>query len=526
MADPTVLRLYRASDGSHWLGKLVLYVPDEPGTLATLAGLFGSYGINIILFHYNRSEHPNRVILELTCPGQIEFESVANELHSRHLSDEAFTYPSLDLELTDTRNILRMDVRLENRPGTLGKFAAILRHHGANVIQMEYNEAVSPESAQFSIATRNLGEIDALLRDINEGGYIYSLIYKGAAEKEVEDIIGLNLTERFFFKIKKLLPSEDFESLVQLVNSSKHLSDTLGRFTREAGKDLEAGAVFTNVLAFASASVAKSGSGFTYTKLAPLARNGLNLYGFRMPTGGNVYVMESAGRLVMVDGSYGLYYSNVKAMLRENGLDPAGIERIYLSHADADHAGMSGHFAREFGSKVFLHAASKDVIDNENRAWGSSTPFITLNGFYTVLTNRFTMASYPEEWVPFGSLRKGNMGGFPIIDSFMVGDSQFLVLESLGGHVPGQTIFVSPDTGLIFTADYLLNLNSLSPEERKVLDYPKFMMVSTNVDSALFRREMEMLSSIAREIDVHVRSRGYRALIIPGHGSIYELTEP
>ncbi len=504
----------------------MLYVPDEPGTLAALAGLFGDHGVNIILFHYNRSEHPNRVILELVCPEQEGFESAANELRSRRLSDAAFTRPSLDLALTDTRNILKMDVRLEHRPGTLGKFAAILHRHGANVIQMEYNEAVSPESAQFSIAAQNPGEIDALLRDINEGGYIYSLIYKGAAEKEVEDVIGLNLTERFFFKIKKLLPSEDFESLVQLVNSSKRLSDNLGGFTREAGRDLEAGAVFTNVLAFASASVAKSGSGFTYTKLAPVARKGLNLYGFRLPTGGNVYVMESAGRLAMVDGSYGLYYDNVKAMLRENGLDPARIERIYLSHADADHAGMSGRFAREFGSRVFLHAAAKGVIENENRAWGSPTPFINLNGFYTVLANRFTMASYPDEWAPFGSSRKGSLGGFPVIDSFTVGDNRFLVLESLGGHVPGQTIFVSPDAGLIFTADYLLNIDSLSPEERRVLDYPKFMMVSTNVDSLLFRKEMEMLASVAREIDAQVRSRGYRALIIPGHGSPYELTGP
>ena len=523
MAAPSILSTYRACDGSHWLGKLVLYVPDKPGILAALAGLFGKHGINITLFHYNRSEHANRVILEATSPDPRGFEGIVDELCSEGLYDESLAQPSLDLDLTDARSILRMDVRLEHRPGTLGKFAAVLRGHGANVIQMEYNEAVSPESAQFSIATRDPGEVDVLLKDMNELGYVYSLIYKGADQKEIEDVIGLNLAERFFFKVRKLLPSEDFECLVRLVNSSKRLSDTLSKFAREAGRDLEAGTVFTNVLAFASASLAKTGSGFTYAKLHGVERTGLELHGFRLPTGGNIYIIESGRELVMVDSSYGLYYASVKAMLRENGIDPARIERVYLTHADADHAGMSGHFVREYGSKVFLHSAAKGTIMNENRAWGSSTPFISLNGLFTVLVNGFTCASYPEECAEFRSTEKGRMGGFPVIDEFAVGNLRFLVLESLGGHVPGQTFFVSPDAGILFTADYLLDLESISPEERKVLEYPKFMMVSTNVDSALFRREMEMLSSLASDIDAHARERGYHVLIAPGHGDIYGL---
>jgi len=523
MAAPSILRTYRACDGSHWLGKLVLYVPDKPGILAALAGLFGKHGTNITLFHYNRSEHAHRVVLEATSPDPGGFEGIVDELRSEGLYDESLAQPRLNLDLTDARSILRMDVRLEHRPGTLGKFAAVLRGHEANVIQMEYNEAVSPESAQFSIATRHPGEVDVLLKDMNERGYVYSLIYKGADQKEVEDVIGLNLAERFFFKVKKLLPTEDFECLVRLVNSSKRLSDTLARFAREAGKDLETGVVFTNVLAFASASLAKSGSGFTCTKLRGVDRMGLQLHGFRLPTGGNIYVIESGTELVMVDGSYGLNYAGVKAMLRENGIDPARIERVYLTHADADHAGMSGHFAREYGSKVFLHRTAKGTITNENRAWGSSTPFISLNGLFTVLVNGFTHASYPEDCMEFRSTEKGRMGGFPVIDEFEVGHHGFLVLESLGGHVPGQTFFVSPHTGILFTADYLLNLESLSAEERKVLDYPKFMMVSTNVDSALFRREMEMLSSLAGDIDTHVCESGYHVLIAPGHGDIYGL---
>ena len=46
--------------GTGALGKAVIYVDDRPGVLSDLASAFGAHGANITLFHYNRSEHPNR----------------------------------------------------------------------------------------------------------------------------------------------------------------------------------------------------------------------------------------------------------------------------------------------------------------------------------------------------------------------------------------------------------------------------------------------------------------------------------
>jgi hypothetical protein len=130
----------------------------------------------------------------------------------------------------------------------------------------------------------------------------------------------------------------------KLFSSSRLLSDTLVQFNNEAGRDLEAGNIFTNVLAFASASIMRSGEKFSYTALPVIERNGIRLHSFRLPTGGNVFVLEGRDELVMIDGGYGLYYEKTKEMLRSRGLDPCRIKRIYLSHADADHAGMSGLF--------------------------------------------------------------------------------------------------------------------------------------------------------------------------------------
>jgi len=115
-------------------------------------------------------------------------------------------------------------------------------------------------------------------------------------------------------------------------------------------------------------------------------------------------------------------------------------------------------------------------------------------------------------------------GEFRVVDSFDFGGHSYKILETAGGHVPGQVFFMSYDSGLIFTADYLLNVDSPSAEEREVLNYPKFMMTRTNVNSALFKKEMEMLRHLVGDFDAAMRSAGSQAYVVPGHGDYYPVS--
>jgi glyoxylase-like metal-dependent hydrolase (beta-lactamase superfamily II) len=108
-----------------------------------------------------------------------------------------------------------------------------------------------------------------------------------------------------------------------------------------------------------------------------------------------------------------------------------------------------------------------------------------------------------------------------VIDQFELSGQSYKVLESRGGHTPGQVFFLSYDSGLIFTGDYLLFVDSLSPGEREILNLPKFMMTSTNVDSELFRREMEMMKKLIVNFDAFLRKSDQKATIVPGHGDYY-----
>ncbi|MDI6711308.1 MAG: MBL fold metallo-hydrolase [Bacillota bacterium] len=519
----SLFRIYRfvSGDEDDYLCRAMVFVADRPGSLATLAGVFGGHGVNITSFYYNRSAHPNRVMIQGRSDNLRALQEACRDLNEQGMFDGEAHTTSPELGVLDTRNILKIRVSLQPRPGTLADFAALLRDHKANVIHMAYDEAVCETAATVTLITENAREIGELLQDLNEHGYYYGLHYQGAEREETENIIGLNLVERFFFKLKRLLGGEDTERLKGVVESSRRMSEALTRFSREAGKDLEAGEVFTNVLVFASASLSRTGSAFSYRRLPALPLGGVVFHAFRLPTGGNIHLLESAEEIVMVDGGYGVYYEDVKRMLRENGLDPARVSRIYLGHADADHAGMSGCFAAEFGSRVFLHPAARGVLENENRAWGSGSPLTELNHYFTVLVNTFTKYRVPDDWSAYDTGEHGLLGGFRVIDAFTVGGETFQVLESAGGHVPGQVFFVGTGAGLVFTGDYLLLVESLRPEEREFLNLPKFMMTSTNTDSLLFRREMQALKEVALGLDAALSKQNRGAIVAPGHGDHY-----
>lgn len=506
--------------GADVLGKAVVYVPDRPGVLAELASMFALHGVNITLFHYNRSEHANRVILEGRADSAARMESAFAELGSRGMHDPArLEDQSLELTLTDTAGILNIEVELEHRPGTLGRFAALIGRYHANVMHMQYNEDVSPTTARLAISAPGGAEVDALLKEMNTQGLKYSLLYKGAHSGGIDEAIGLNLVEKFFFKLKDTLGATDARRIEELVHSSQDIFEALKDFAREAGGNLEAGEVFSRVLAFATSAVLKRGGHFSYDALPVLTRGELMVHVFRLPAGGNITVLSDSCGLSMIDGSYGIYYEDVKGMLRANGLEPSEVHTIYLSHADSDHAGMSGIFEREFGTRVRLHRCARRVLSQRNRAEGSRTPYMELNRLYTIFVDTFTESAYPTRWEAYGTGEGLCCHGFPVIDSFEAGGMDFFILESLGGHVPGQVFFVSPEAGILFTSDYMLNTDSLGPQEREILGVARHMMVSTNVDSTVFRSEMQMLGTMVQCFKADAGTKGIT--VIPGHGSYY-----
>ena len=74
---------------------------------------------------------------------------------------------------------------------------------------------------------------------------------------------------------------------------------------------------------------------------------------------------------------------------------------------------------------------------------------------------------------------------------------------------------------MIFPGDYLLDAPSISQRGREHLSVHKTLLTSTNTDSELFMREMDMLKALMARTEARLRATGRQAMVFPGHGDFY-----
>ena len=508
------------------LAKFRVFLPDRPGSLARFASAIAQADGNISFFHYDRSTDSSRVVVEVQFNDDQGVQGLLSSLDKDQFRLDQPGEIKDDVLVTAVDSVLELKVRLENKPGTLAAFARLLSEHDANVIYMLYDEAIDAEAADIAMAVENPREIDLLMKAINEQGCHYRVVYRGNSEQEAANIIGLKMVEKFLLRLKKLLPASSLAEIRSLVESSRDLQQDLTHFAAEAGKDLEAGDVFETVLTFASQSRSSVGEKFKASVMGPLRfPERLTLWGFRMPTSENFYVFQDNDDLTMIDAGHGIYYDDIKKLMAKQGMDPSKVRRIYVTHPDTDHAGAAGYFEREFGTEVFMHPGSAVVMSHMNRAHGSTGNLLNLNKYYTRLSVRFTECRFPEQPRYFKSEGPAMPGGFRTIDRFAVGPLGFEVLESHGGHTPGLVFYLNREFGLLFTSDFLLNVKSLTQEDKEHLGIYRYLLINPNKDSRVYKEETAALREMMLELDAELKKRGRAALIFPGHGEYYGAAE-
>ncbi len=504
------------------LVKFRVFLKDRPGSLAALSSLIAQCRGNINFFHYDRSQDSSRVVIEVQMPCRPDLDALIASLVKKHYSFEKANVLKDEVQITDPESILEIRVGLLNKPGSLAAFAGLLTKHQANIIHMFYDEDIDPESADVGLAAQSAEEIDRLMDVLNKEGHNYRVVYRGSDEKEVKHIIGLKLVEKFFLRLSKLLDEKDRRAVKELVDSSQELHADLVRFYSEAGNNLETSDVFEKVLALASMSRRKLGERFSVVEMPSLLLdNHVRLYSFRLPTSENIYVFHHGDEMTMIDAGYGVYYKDIKALLLRKGMDPAQVRRIFVTHCDADHIGTAGLFEKEFGTEIFIHPAGKGIVRDGNRAHGTSGKLLTLNKYYSRLVNKFTDCTFPGKARYFSTSATGRVGAFAIIDTFSIGPLDFLVLESHGGHIPGHVFFLNKSHGLFFTSDYLINVKSLSSEEKNNLGIYKYLLISPNSDSLIFKEEVSALKEIIAVLDADLGQHSRFLRVLPGHGDYY-----
>jgi len=172
-----------------------------------------------------------------------------------------------------------------------------------------------------------------------------------------------------------------------------------------------------------------------------------------------------------------------------------------------------------------MQPTTLEVITRANRAYGSIAETSVLEAVYTTLINTFSAFTMPRSVELFPAQGTDHHGMFPVIGHISVGDIEFEVLSSLGGHLAGQIYLLSTSHGLLFSSDTVINFESLSSERREYSTLAVNLVNSVNVASDIAQRERKALLEIAKEIDTTLAPLGKRCLICGGHGAVSTLDQ-
>lgn len=470
-------------------------IPNESGALHRVAKIAKVHNANIHRIHYNYKIDLNTVFFEISSSKEA-YEKIRNELNE-------LGYLQISLEPV---HYLKFNIFLPNRPGALFEFLDNITSTNANIAFLDFDERSNRhDKLTVGLTLDNTSVVNLLLENLKQHYPMEILEYDAEGEKLDDTIFYLLFAQ----KIREILGAED-DFLFKLLNDINHIVQELTRLGEDPKK------VFESIIATGNTLKNTQGDKFFADVQVINLNDDSFLYGIQPPYGGNIYLVESKDELIMIDSGYGIYHLDMLKLFQHLGINLKKLRGIYITHADADHSGAGGLY----DVKSYLHKGTLDIINKTNRAYGSTVEECILEEVYTKLINLFSKFNPPTNVEVFQDKIIKMRGKIPVIHSFKVGDLKFEVLESLSGHLHGQVFFLCPTEGLLFTADSLINFESLTPSRKQYNILAKNLMTSVNVDTKRAKRERRALLELISSLNEELVSEGKECLICSGHGAI------
>lgn len=466
-------------------------MPDEPGKLHAAARVIAEHGGNIRRVSFERNIDPMTVFFEVSSSAG-DYQRIMDCLEELGF---------LQTELKQA-NYLKFDIYLSHRTGAFYDFLRHTTSAGANIAFLDFDDRGShPDRLTVGLTLEDNARVETLL-DSLKSLYRMEILEYDASGKHLDETV---FYVRFAGELREILGDKEDAFLLKLLHDINHAAQELSA----GGQDPKQ--AFESILSTGRTLKQTTGRGF-YADVQKIAVTpDTTLFCFQMPCGGNIYLFDARGEKVMIDTGYGIYQRDVRQMLQKYLPGNTPISRIYVTHADTDHAGALGHY----GCPAYMHPGTLDIIKKNNRAYLSKTEKNVLEEIYTKLINLFSENTEPGKPILFKDKKTGLRGIFPLIDRFVIGDLSFCVLESLGGHMHAQTFFLCEEHKLLFTGDSLMPFESLTDERKKYNLHAKNLMTTVNVDSKAAGTERKALLDHASGIE--------GCVICPGHGALSKI---
>ncbi len=475
----------------------VARMPDEAGALHRAAAIIRHYNGNINRLQFDRRIDPVTVFFEVTAD-ETAYEKITKEL-------AAIGYLQTSIRPV---SFLKFYAWVPNRSGALDEFLNYTTNAGANIAFIDYDDAGRhPGRLTVSLHVEKSGAVEKLMDEIKSKYRMEILEYDNTGEHLDDTVFYVTLAQ----KIRNIIGESEDAFLLSFLADTNHIAQEL----MDRGNDPKK--AFSCVLSTGETMRATIGERFSADVQRIRVTDRFTVFCFQMPCGGSIFALQTPDEVVLIDTGYGIYFPDVRMMLERYGIGkPSDISRIIITHADGDHCGGAGYFS----AQSFMHKTTLGIVKENNRAYGTRSDKLILETFYTKMVNLFSLFKPPENIVLFPTIPVGHRGIFPILATVEIGGISFEVLESLGGHIGGQIYLFSEESGLLFAADSIINIASLTPERMAYNSLAEFLVASVNVNNEVAKKERGALLELAAATDAKLKESGKRCIICGGHGAV------
>ena len=161
----------------------------------------------------------------------------------------------------------------------------------------------------------------------------------------------------------------------------------------------------------------------------------------------NVYLVADDGGWTLVDSGWPGDERAVREGIAEAGIELEAIDRVLLTHYDADHIGTLSRLTPALDAPVFIHQAEEAFLTGERLP-----PWTARNGLEALHRLYYRRMTLPD--LPIHPLQDGDrLGGFDAVHT--------------PGHTPGHTVFYHEETEATFLGDLAFAIGeSLRPSGR------------------------------------------------------------
>jgi len=208
----------------------------------------------------------------------------------------------------------------------------------------------------------------------------------------------------------------------------------------------------------------------------------------------NVYLVEDAGRVTLVDAGAPGDWEVLVATLGSIGRTPKDVETVLLTHGHSDHTGFAERARAEAGAIVRIHEA-----DVERATKGKTFKNESGYGRYLLRLEAYRTL--------FGLTRRGGLKIVPIAEVTAFEDGEALDVPGrpravhAPGHTRGSCALLFESRNVLITGDALSTRNPLTGRIG-----PQIAPDGLNQDSEQALRSLDLLASVPAD------------LLLPGHG--------